>query len=259
MHDPVILTIVFIFGIAFGSFLNVAIYRLPLGKSLLKPRSSCPHCGAAIGVMENIPVVSYIMLRGRCSHCAAGISPRYLIVEILGGLLTAFAVYYFGLNVKGLETALLSLAFIAIFFIDLDHNIIPDFFTLPGVVIGFAVSLVPGAFVIWSQSLFGILIGAGAFFLIRIMGKMIFKKEALGLGDVKFAAMLAAFVGWQSLLLVLVLASLFGSVAGIALICLSGRGRKSYIPFGPFLVIGAWISIYFGDSIIRAYLDLVGL
>jgi len=170
-----------------------------------------------------------------------------------------FAFYHFGFGIRGFESAFLSLLFIAIFFIDLDHTIIPDLITLPGIAIGFGLSFIPGAFINWTGSLIGILIGGGAFFLIGTIGQFVFRKEALGLGDVKFAAMLGAFVGWQSLLLVLVIASFLGSVVGIIAIYLSGKGRRSYIPFGPFLVVGAWISIYFGHSIIRAYLDFVGL
>ncbi len=259
MNDPLFLTIVFLFGIMFGSFLNVVIYRLPLEKSIVKPPSSCPRCGSRIKVYDNIPILSYLLLGGKCRACKAKIPIRYPAVEFLAGALSVFAIYHFGLNLKGIETLILSLAFIAIFFIDLDHTIIPDLITLPGIVIGFAVSFAPGAFVHWDQSLIGLLVGGGSFYLVGMIGRFAFKKEALGLGDVKFAAMLGAFVGWQNLLLTLVLASFFGSVIGIIVMLMQGKGRKSYIPFGPFLVFGAWISIYFGDSIFRAYLDFVGL
>lgn len=259
MNDPLILIIVFLFGIMFGSFLNVVIYRLPLEKSIVKPPSSCPQCGSRIKVYDNIPLLSYLLLAGKCRNCKAKIPIRYPVVEFLAGALSVFAIYHFGLNFKGIETLILSLAFIAIFFIDLDHTIIPDLITLPGIVIGFAVSFMPGAFVHWDQSLIGLLVGGGLFFLVGMIGQFVFKKEALGLGDVKFAAMLGAFVGWQNLLLTLILASFFGSVIGIIVMIMQGKGRKSYIPFGPFLVVGAWISIYFGDSILRAYLDYVGL
>lgn len=259
MNDPLILIIVFLFGIMFGSFLNVVIYRLPLEKSIVKPPSSCPRCGSRIKYYDNIPILSYLLLRGKCRQCEAKISSRYPAVEFLAGALSVFAIYHFGLNLKGIETLILSLAFIAIFFIDLDYTIIPDLITLPGIVIGFAVSFAPGAFINWDQSLIGLLVGGGSFYLVGMIGQFAFKKEALGLGDVKFAAMLGAFVGWQNLLLTLVLASFFGSVIGIIVMLVQGKGRKSYIPFGPFLVVGAWISIYFGDSIFRAYLDFVGL
>ena len=259
MRDPLFLALTFFFGAAFGSFLNVVIYRLPLGKSIIKPPSSCPRCGVRIRAYDIVPIFSYLVLRGRCRHCGARIPLRYLTVEFTAGVLSLFAVYYFGLNIRGIETAFLSLIFIAIFFIDLDHTIIPDHITLPGIVLGFALSFLPGAFMRWPQSLIGILVGGGGFYLVRKIGQFVFRKEALGLGDVKFAAMLGAFVGWQKLMLVLALASFLGSIVGIAIIVLSGKGRKTYIPFGPFLVIGAWVSIYFGDLIIEAYLKLVGL
>ena len=259
MNDSLILAIVFLFGIMFGSFLNVVIYRLPLDKSIVKPRSSCPQCGNQIKTRDNIPILSYLLLGGKCRNCKAKIPVRYPIVEFLGGALSVFAIYHFGLSMRGFETMALSLAFIAIFYIDLDHTIIPDLITIPGSVIGFGISFIPGAFIDWRQSLIGLLIGGGLFFLVGLIGQFIFKKEALGLGDVKFAAMLGAFIGWQNLLLTLILASFFGSIIGIAAIYLQGKGRQSYIPFGPFLVLGAWISIYFGDSIFRAYLDFVGL
>ncbi len=259
MNASLTLTIVFLFGIMFGSFINVVIYRLPRGKSLVRPGSSCPQCGNPIKFYDNIPILSYLFLGGKCRGCAERIPIRYPIVEFVAGALAVFAVHQFGLNAKGIEAMALSLAFIAIFYIDLDHTIIPDLITLPGIAVGVAVSFIPGAFVDWSQSLLGLLVGGGSFYLVGMIGQFMFKKEALGLGDVKFAAMLGAFVGWETLLLTLILASFFGSIIGIAAIYLRGKGRQSYIPFGPFLVIGAWISIFFGDAIFRAYFDFIGL
>jgi leader peptidase (prepilin peptidase)/N-methyltransferase len=251
--------LVFVAGLAVGSFLNVVIYRLPRGKSIIRPGSSCPGCDAKIRFYDNIPVLSYIMLRGRCRACGVRIPVRYPVIELLAGVLPLFAVYYFGFTVMGFEAAFLSLIFIPIFYIDLDYTIIPDLFTLPGILLGVAVSLVPGSFVVWQESLIGLIVGGGSFFLVAMIGQFVFKKEALGLGDVKFAAMIGAFLGWKSLLLVMILASFFGSVVGIALILFAGKGRKAYIPFGPFLVMAAWITLYFGPVIINAYLDFVGL
>lgn len=260
MKDPVILLFVFIFGVAFGSFVNVLIYRLPRKKSLIKPASKCPSCGAPIRFYDNIPVISYLILRGRCRHCKSRISLRYPLVEILAGLLAASAIFYFGFSIKGIEIAVLSLAFLAIFFIDLDFTIIPDAFTIPGIILGLAVSFIPGAIVGWKHSLIGLAVGGGAFLLVGFLGEFIFKKEALGFGDVKYAAMVGAFLGWQNLLLMLIIASFLGSVIGIALIIASRKKREStYIPFGPFLTVGALISVYFGETIIRAYLHLIGV
>ncbi|UCE66434.1 MAG: prepilin peptidase [Candidatus Zixiibacteriota bacterium] len=260
MKDPVILILVLLFGISFGSFLNVLIYRLPAKESLVKPPSKCPNCGSKIRLYDNIPVISYMILGGRCRHCNKSISLRYPVIEILSGLLTVYAIYSFGFTLRGIEVVFLSLVFLAIFFIDLDHTIIPDIFTIPGIIIGIAVSLLPGSIVGWKQSLIGMAVGGGAFILVGMLGRIIFKKEALGFGDVKYAAMVGAFLGWKNLILMLIIASFLGSIIGISLIYLSGKkGKSTYIPFGPFLTVGAWISIYFGDYLIKAYLELAGI
>jgi len=260
MHDPFLLSVAFIFAICFGSFLNVLIYRLPNEMSLIKPDSHCPKCNTPIKFYDNIPILSYLILGAKCRHCRAPISIRYPLVEALAGALVVLAFFHFGFNIRGFETALLSLLFIPIFFIDLERRIIPDQLDLPWIVIGLAISFVPGALVGWRESLIGIAVGGGVFFLVMWLGEKAFKKEAMGFGDVKFAAMLGAFIGWKGLLLVLVLASFIGSIVGIALIILSGRrGKSTYVPFGPFLVIAALTTIYFGAEIINAYLKLVHL
>ena len=259
MHDPMILILAFIFGITFGSFLNVLIYRLPREISIISPGSHCPQCKKPVKPYDNIPILSYLILRGKCRHCGARISPRYMLVELLAGLLVVFSIYYFGLNVKGFAAAYLSLIFIAVFFIDLEFTIIPDIFTFPGIVIGLAVSFLPGAFVGWKESLIGIAVGGGVFLLVGKLGELVFKKEAMGLGDVKFAAMLGAFLGWKSLLLIFILASFLGSVIGLAIIAFSARDkrRSTYVPFGPFLVVAGIITIYLGNTIINAYLNFI--
>jgi leader peptidase (prepilin peptidase)/N-methyltransferase len=182
-----------------------------------------------------------------------------MLVELLAGILVTFSIYYFGLNVKGFVAAYLSLIFIAVFFIDLEFTIIPNAFTWPGIAIGLAVSFLPGAFVGWKESLIGIAVGGGVFYLVGKLGELMFRKEAMGLGDVKFAAMLGAFLGWQNLLLILILASFLGSVIGLALIAFSGKGKgkSTYVPFGPFLVVAATIAIYLGNFIIEAYLKFI--
>jgi len=259
MHDPLILAVVFLFGTIFGSFLNVLIYRLPRDISIVKPGSHCPKCKEPVKPYDNIPILSYLILRGKCRHCGTKISPRYMLVEFLAGLLAVASVYYFGLNVKGIVAAYLSFVFVAVFFIDLEFTIIPDFFTLPGVIIGLAVSFLPGAFVGWKESLIGIAVGGGVFYLVGKLGELAFKKEAMGLGDVKFAAMLGAFLGWKSLLLIFILASFLGSVVGLSIIFFSSRskGKSTAVPFGPFLVVAATIAIYFGDIIIAVYLNFI--
>jgi leader peptidase (prepilin peptidase)/N-methyltransferase len=259
MHDPVLLALVFLFGISFGSFFNVLIYRLPSGKSLLRPPSHCPKCDNLIRFYDNVPLLSFLILRGKCRHCGAKISWRYPTVEALTGILAVIAIYYFGFTIRGFEAALLSLLFVPIFFIDLDHWIIPDSLDLPWIPVGLAVAFLSGSFVNWSGALIGALVGGGVFALIMILGKMAFKKEAMGFGDVKLAAMLGAFMGWKNLLLILILASFLGSLVGVALIISSGKKkeRATSVPFGPFLVAASLIAIYFGDSIINAYISFI--
>jgi leader peptidase (prepilin peptidase)/N-methyltransferase len=259
MQDPVLLTLVFILGIIIGSFLNVLIYRLPRKLSLIRPSSECPQCGSKIRFYDNIPIFSFLFLRGKCRACGGRIPFRYPLVETLAGLLSVAALHRFGITLTGFEALFLSFIFISVFFIDLEFTIIPDIFTLPGMIIGFGLSFFPGGFINWNQCLIGLLVGGGSFFLVGLLGEFLFKKEALGFGDVKFAAMLGAFLGWQNLILVLILASFLGSVVGITMILVSGgKGKSSYIPFGPFLVVGALIAVYFGNIIIKAYLDFIG-
>jgi leader peptidase (prepilin peptidase)/N-methyltransferase len=258
MHDPFLLALIFLFAIAFGSFINVLIYRLPRKISLVSPGSHCPKCNNPIKYYDNIPILSFILLRGKCRNCGARISFRYPLVELLSGVLVVLSFYHFGLTITGVEAAFLSLIFIPVFFIDLDFRIIPDFFTLPGIVIGLAMSFLPGAFIGWKESVIGLIVGGGVFFLVGLVGEFAFKKEAMGFGDVKFAAMLGAFLGWKILLLVLITGSFLGSVVGVAIIILSkSKNKSSYVPFGPFLVAAAFISIYFGNDIINAYLNFV--
>lgn len=258
MHDPFLLSVAFIFGICFGSFLNVLIYRLPNEISLIKPGSHCPHCKTPINFYDNIPILSYLILSAKCRRCHKSISIRYPLVEALAGALVVLAFFHFGFNIRGFETALLSLLFIPIFFIDLEHRIIPDQLDLPWILIGLGVSFIPGALIGWLDSLIGIVVGGGLFFLVMWLGEKVFRKEAMGFGDVKFAAMMGAFIGWKGLLLVLVLGSFIGSIVGVTLIILSGRrGKSTYVPFGPFLVVAAMTTIYFGAEIIDAYLKFV--
>jgi leader peptidase (prepilin peptidase) / N-methyltransferase len=260
MHDPFILALVFLYGISFGSFLNVLIYRLPHGKSLLRPPSHCPKCNNRIKFYDNIPIISFIILRGRCRHCHNKISWRYPLVEALTGILCVIAIYHFGFTIRGLEAVLLTLLFVPIFFIDLDLWIIPNSLDIPWILVGIALSFFPGAFVGWKGALIGAVVGGALFALVMWLGKIVFKKEAMGFGDVKLAAMLGAFLGAVNILLIMVLASFLGSIIGICMIIFSRKeGKTTYVPFGPFLVAAALITIYFGDTIISVYLNFVKL
>ncbi len=255
------LVAVFLYGIIIGSFLNVLIYRMPRKLSLIRPRSKCPQCGSKIEFYDNVPIFSYVILRGKCRSCRGRISFRYPVVEALAGFLSVVALFHFGITLRGLEAIFLSFVFIAIFFIDLDFTIIPDVFTLPGVIIGFGVSFLPGGFVNWSQSLIGLVVGGGVFLLVGMLGEFIFKKEALGFGDVKFAAMLGAFLGWQKIILIFISSAVIGLVVSLVIMIFSAHVRKTrVVPFGPFLATAAMLSIVYGDQLISLYLtNVVGL
>lgn len=240
-------------GLAVGSFLNVVIHRLPRGTMWQTGRSVCPNCGEKLRWYHNIPLFSFILLGGRCGFCAKRISLRYPVVELLNTALWLLVLYLFGSGWQFIGFSLLASGLIAIFFIDLDHQIIPDSITLPGIVVGLALSLAPGGIGI-VQSGIGVLVGGLGLFLVAIAGDWLFKKESLGGGDIKMAAMLGAFLGWQKLLFVFIAASLIGVVASVALMILSSRIRSTrMIPFGPFLATAAVVAMTWGDVIIQYY------
>jgi len=246
---------VFLFGLVIGSFLNVCIYRVPLGKSIVFPPSSCPACGFRIKPYHNIPVISYILLKGRCASCGVSISPVYPLVELLNGLLYAAALYRFGLGGEAfLAMALLS-AFIVVAFVDLEHQIIPNEITYAGIPLG----LVLGPLVFHTgfvNSLLGVAIGGGFLFSVGFIFSIIIKTEALGFGDVKLMAMIGGFLGWKMVLLTILLGSLTGAVVGIGLIAIKKKDRRAMIPFGPFLVTGAIIALFYGREIMGLYFGL---
>jgi leader peptidase (prepilin peptidase)/N-methyltransferase len=228
--------------------------------SLWRPSSRCPKCQEPIKPWQNTPVISYIFLRGKCAKCGEKISIRYPIVELICGLLFlgAFYNFYFlqGNIYQFIVACYLSAAFLIIFMIDLDHRIIPDSISLSGIIIGFAVSFLPHTHLSWLQSLIGILVGGGVFLAVAEIGDRIFKKESMGGGDIKLAAMMGAFVGWKGILLTLALGSFFGAViGGGALLFAKDKEAARTVPFGPFLVVGGLISYYWAEDIIRAYLN----
>jgi len=242
----------FVIGAVLGSFLNVLIYRLPRGQSVVSPPSSCPQCGERIRPWENVPILSYLLLRGRCSHCGVHIPERYPIVEFLAGVapVLLFARYGFGR-----ELALfwpLSCVLIVLSFIDLDLRIIPDRVTLPGIVIGLVLAPLLGVTTI-GGSLIGAVAGGGALYLIAVLGDAVFGKESMGGGDIKLAAMLGAFMGWQAVLVLLFAAFLSGAVAGVAALIVKGRDWDRSLPFGPFIAAGAFLAAVWGDSILAWY------
>lgn len=245
----------FVFGALVGSFLNVCIFRLPGGKSVVFPPSHCIHCGAGIRPYDNIPIVSYLLLKGKCRSCKGSISLQYPLVELVSALLTLFLFMKLGLSLSFLALFLLCAALIVITFIDLEHRIIPDVITLPGIVVGFVFSfLLP--WLGWKDSLIGILAGGGSLLLVAFLYEFFTRKEGMGGGDIKLLAMMGAFLGWKAVPFIVFASSLIGSVIGITLMIVQKKDSKLAIPFGPFLAVGAVLYIFFGSRIIFWYLNI---
>lgn len=246
-----------VLGAVVGSFLNVCIRRIPRDESIVLPASHCPHCGQPIRPYDNFPILSFLWLRGRCRACAAPISWRYPIVEALTALLFVALEWEFGLNLAWAIQAAFVAALIVVTFIDLEHQIIPDVISLPGILIGLSLSLA-GLGPHWTDSLAGVLLGGGFLWGIAAGYYALAGREGMGGGDIKLLAMIGAFQGWASVLLVLLLSSTLGSLIGG--VVLLGRGdAREPIPFGPFLVGGALVSMFWGDTIIGWYLGRLGL
>lgn len=250
--------IVFIFGSIVGSFLNVCIYRLPRNMSILAPSSRCPSCNTPIRPYDNIPILSYILLYGRCRVCKAAISLRYPMVEILNAFLYVLVYWRFGFDWHTVIYLAFCSTLIVITFIDLDFQIIPDRITLPGIAIGFVMGslLMPDPFIRYSllgikSSIIGLLSGGGLFYAIAALSR-----GGMGGGDIKMMAMVGSLMGWKSVLLTTFMGSLTGAVFGVLLMILKGKGRKTKIPFGPFLAIGSVITLFFGQEILYWYLNM---
>ncbi|QQR82026.1 MAG: prepilin peptidase [Deltaproteobacteria bacterium] len=252
----------FLLGLCVGSFLNVCIYRIPLEKSVVAPRSHCPQCDRFLKWYENIPLFSYIIQGGKCRHCKKWISMRYPLVELLTGVLSLMVCLKFG---WGLSYALYFLLFVApmvaITFIDLDHQIIPDVFSLTGILSGiltvFFTMDAPGV-LWWEKLLFsgkGILLGGGSLLAVSWIYEKLRKQEGIGGGDIKLAAMFGAFFGWKGVLMILFLSSFLGSVVGVFLMVVYRKGLKLVIPFGPFLATASLIYLFFGNQILQWYLN----
>jgi leader peptidase (prepilin peptidase)/N-methyltransferase len=244
---------IFLLGAIIGSFLNVCVYRIPAGQSIVSPPSRCPQCGASIRWYQNIPIVSYLVLRGRCAGCRARISPRYPLVEALTGLLFLLVWMVFGWQAATPLYWVFAAALVVITFIDLDHQIIPDVISLPGIIVGFLTALaIP--WLSWTDSLLGILLGGGSLFLVAEAYHRLTGQEGMGGGDVKLLAMIGAFLGWKAILPVIFLGSLAGSLVGVPLMIAKRSGGKLAIPFGPFLALGAIVCLLWGRYLLVWYL-----
>jgi leader peptidase (prepilin peptidase)/N-methyltransferase len=248
--------IVFLLGSLIGSFLNVCIYRLPRNLSVIFPPSRCPSCNIPIKAYDNIPLLSFLLLGGKCRYCKTKISLRYPLVEALNALMYVLVLWRFGFGWHMPVLFAFCSAMIVITFIDLDFQIIPDTITLPGIPIGvIAASLVlPDPFdrssiLGLSGALIGLFTGGAIFYAIAVLSR-----GGMGGGDIKMMAMVGAFMGWKSTLLTTFAGSLLGSCVGIFLMVVKGKGRKTKIPFGPFLAAGTLISLFYGQEILSLYL-----
>lgn len=262
-------------GLIVGSFLNVVIYRLPVMMQrswesqcqelleleqqprerfdLIKPDSRCPHCNTPIGPLENIPLISYLLQRGRCRHCRKPISPRYPLIELLTAMMSAVTAWHFGFGPTAFFAVVLTWALIAMSFIDIDHQLLPDDITLPFLWLGMLLSLF-GLFTDMESAIIGAIAGYISLWMVYQLFKLATGKEGMGYGDFKLFALFGAWLGWQSLPLVLLLSSLVGALFGISLIILRGRDRQLPIPFGPYLAAAGWIALLWGNDITQAYL-----
>jgi len=241
---------IFIFGAAIGSFLNVCIFRLPAETSIVKPRSQCPYCQHPIRNCDNVPLISFILLRGKCRDCGGKISWRYPLVELITALLALLLFIKFGLTLNFLIFFIFTAVLIVITFIDLDHQIIPDIITLPGIPIFFlaAIFLVK---IPWLEALIGLLIGGGVLFAIAFVYELITKREGMGGGDIKLLAMIGGFLGWKSLMFVLLFSSFSGAIVGITAMIIKKQDMKYAVPFGPFLSVAAVAYLFWGDAFMR--------
>ncbi|MGC8976982.1 MAG: prepilin peptidase [Candidatus Ratteibacteria bacterium] len=250
----------FILGLIFGSFANVCIFRLPKGKSIIFPGSFCPNCNKSIKWYDNIPLISYVLLKGKCRYCKNPIPLRYFIVEFLTGLLFFLVYKKFGISPSTFVYNLLFLSLVIISFIDMDTFLIPDVIVIPGIFLGLLFSFffpqiyqmerIEGLI----YSFFGVIAGGGVLIFLGFIGKLLFKKDAMGGGDVKLLGMVGAFCGWKSILLTLFFASLFGTLISLILILIKKKKIEDYVPFGPYLAIGAVISVFLKNTVFLGFL-----
>lgn len=228
----------FILGCVIGSFLNVCIFRLPEGRSIVRPPSACPHCAAPIAWYDNIPLISFIIIGRRCRNCSFPIAWRYPLVELLSGVLCALLIWRYGPSVRFVIYYILVAALIVVAFIDIDHQIIPNEISLPGIVIGFLFSFV-NPDIGWIGSVIGIIVGGGCLLLVIGIYYLLTKREGMGGGDVKLLAMIGAFLGIGGVFITVLVGSIIGSIVGLIVMAKRGDNAKMPIVFGPFLSLGA--------------------
>lgn len=249
--STVVMLYMLLIGLCVGSFLNVVIYRLPLGQSLVSPGSRCPKCGYALRWYDNIPVLSWAALAGRCRQCRTPISIQYPVVEVVTGLLFLLVAWLTPAGPLLISRLILVAILVALFGIDLEHQILPNTITLPGMVVGLMFSAIapPG----WQDALLGAVLGAGVLYGIAAAYYAVRREDGLGMGDVKMLAMIGAFLGWKAVLVTLVLSSFSGAILGMALTAAQRGGMKLALPFGTFLAVGALAAMLAGEPLIAWY------
>ncbi|MDR7416404.1 MAG: prepilin peptidase [Armatimonadota bacterium] len=246
--------VAFVLGAIFGSFTNVLIHRIPRGESVVWPPSRCPACGHRLSWWENVPLLSFVLLRGRCAACSRPISWRYPAVELLVSLIFTYAAFRHGLSWDAVSTAALGVLLVAVFFIDLEHRIVPDRLTLPGMVLGLLLSLARGGL---PGGVGALLSGIGAGGV--LLAVALVSPGGMGGGDIKLAAMLGCFLGWPNIVVGMFAGVLFGGLVALVLLLTGRKGRKDLIPFGPALALGGFVGMEWGTQLLHAYLRAFGL
>jgi leader peptidase (prepilin peptidase)/N-methyltransferase len=280
-NPPVLLTFTALLGLAIGSFLNVVIFRLPKmmerdwrdqcaeivdgethaadrpAYNLVVPRSRCPSCGHQISALENVPLVSYLVLKGRCAQCGWHIPLRYPLVELLTAVLSVIVVWQLGLSLQAAAALLLTWALVALAFIDFDTQLLPDSITLPFLWLGLLLNIF-GTFTDLQAAVIGAVAGYLLLWSVYHLFRLVTGKEGMGFGDFKLLGMFGAWLGWSALPLIVLLSSFVGAVVGVAMIALRGHDRNIPIPFGPYLAVAGWIALLWGSEIVDAYLGVSG-
>ena len=243
-------------GLVTGSYLNVAIHRLPRGESTVRPRSRCPWCGGGIRARDNLPVLSYLLLKGRCRNCGAPISWRYPAFEALTALLFVAVLWRFGVTLEALVALVFGCLMLVLAAIDFDHFLLPDRLTLPGILVGLAAQpwLPRTSFL---DAVLGVAIGAGMLILLINFWYWLRGEEGMGMGDVNMLAMVGAFLGWQGVLVTFALGTVVGALVGLALLASRRLELRGRLPFGLFLAIGALVALFVGDRLVAAYAGLL--
>ncbi len=242
-----------LFGAIIGSFLNVVILRLPeKNTSIVFPASHCPKCLNTLSWYENIPILSYIILRGKCSHCHTSISIQYPAVEMLTGIVAVAVYCKFNFTIQAGAYFLFAAALLVIIFIDIHHQIIPDIISLPGIVLGFLFSFINSS-VTWQSALIGLLLGGGVLYTIAFLYSLLRNQDGMGGGDIKLLAMIGAWLGWQSLPFIILVSSASGSIVGLIAMKWQKKGGSTRIPFGPFLSFAALIYTFYSEKILYFY------